>query len=247
MGCCQVKNDANDTMDKSSIKPDPIPFAIMRNGHEVIRGLMIELDEAAQANNETKFAELWKVFIIWMNHHAAMEDGKGRVKGFFAVLNENFNNIAVSEGLEAHHSQLNNATRIMEGYFYEKDYRSLISNWSNYRKLNEKHLIAEEEIMMPKVQEMHKLGFPIKKNLAEDIVSAAWDEVNFGSEFVQVACWVLEKHHGGMPRARVFIHALKSITDEQRWAKWLPYVKAGLSPEQYFLIDSQIELSSAGN
>lgn len=249
MGCCQNESKVIEVnMDKKQTsKPDPIPFAIMRNGHEVIRGLMVEIDQAVKEKNEFNFSQLWKTFKTWMIHHANMEDGVGKIKGFFVILNEKFNNCAINEGLISNHVDLETSLELIDKYNSLRDFQNAFKNWPEFRDLNERHLKAEEDIMMPKVQEMHKLDLPIKKILVEDIVSAAWDAKDFGKEFVEVACWVLEKHHGGAPRARVFLHALKVISDQNRWNKWLPFIKSGLSKELYSQIDSQIDLSTAGN
>jgi hypothetical protein len=49
-----------------------------------------------------------------------------------------------------------------------------------------------------------------------------------------------------MPRARVWIHALKAISSQEQWDRWLPSVKEGLSPELFEKMDKEIELTKAG-
>jgi hypothetical protein len=60
----------------------------MRNGHDVLRGALIDCDEhlEGRVRNREKFVESWAGFIKWMHVHALMEDGTPDVEGKFGRL-----------------------------------------------------------------------------------------------------------------------------------------------------------------
>ena len=60
-------------------------FALMRNGHEVIRGLMRDLSVCDTNEN---IAPVWSTFQKWQHVHALMEDGNNGVTGMFAKLDQ---------------------------------------------------------------------------------------------------------------------------------------------------------------
>ena len=73
-------------------KPKPMLFAIMRNGHEVIRGGMRDLTSAVDRCVDLGLvARQWKDLLKWTRLHAAMEEGtttgNGTTpKGFFRYV-----------------------------------------------------------------------------------------------------------------------------------------------------------------
>ena len=58
-------------------KPEPQLFAIMRNGHEVIRGSMLDMKAAIDKNDMKTAKEVWKNLHHWTILHKRMEEGKG--------------------------------------------------------------------------------------------------------------------------------------------------------------------------
>ena len=85
------------------------------------------------------------------------------------------------------------------------------------------------------------------EHLRTHIVCTCWDETGFGPEFIAFGVKALEKHHGGNPRARVWIHAIQAISTPEQWKQWLPHVKAGLSEELFQSIDAEIEMTKKAN
>ena len=68
--------------------PKPMIFAIMRNGHEVIRGAMMDIRRLLDGDCDyTTAKHEWELLSRWQNLHAAMEEGCGRPNqgpiGFF--------------------------------------------------------------------------------------------------------------------------------------------------------------------
>ena len=85
-------------------KPTPKLFAVMRNGHEVIRGLSRDCTAQVESGDLEAFKATYDILKKWEGIHAKMEDGmEGVAKGFFAVLNEKFDGVADKEGLTAAH------------------------------------------------------------------------------------------------------------------------------------------------
>jgi hypothetical protein len=70
-------------------KPSPAPFAIMRNGHEVIRAGMLECSDALEKNDYDSFKQRYDELALWQRLHATMEDGDATTKGMWAFLDEN--------------------------------------------------------------------------------------------------------------------------------------------------------------
>lgn len=52
----------------------------MRNGHEVIRGAIRDLDALLTASKHAEFEELYPKFKRWQMIHARMEDGDPNVE-----------------------------------------------------------------------------------------------------------------------------------------------------------------------
>lgn len=67
-------------------KPQPQIFAIMRNGHEVLRGGMTEVQTALDKDDMESAKEEWRQLMKWQVLHARMEEGDGNdgtPRGFF--------------------------------------------------------------------------------------------------------------------------------------------------------------------
>jgi len=61
----------------SDEKPKPQIFAIMRNGHEVIRGGMLEVKEAIDKDDMAAAKEAWEKLVKFETMHKTMEEGDG--------------------------------------------------------------------------------------------------------------------------------------------------------------------------
>jgi hypothetical protein len=64
-------------------KPRPEIFAILRNGHEVIRGATPHVKYAIGEADFEGALELWKYLARWKKMHTSMEEGNDNCKGFF--------------------------------------------------------------------------------------------------------------------------------------------------------------------
>mmetsp|Transcript_47561 Transcript_47561/g.112150 ORF Transcript_47561/g.112150 Transcript_47561/m.112150 type:complete len:513 (+) Transcript_47561:78-1616(+) len=225
-------------------KPRAQVFAIMRNGHEVIRGLMKDCEVAPDMS---AFRRALAILMRWQELHAMSEDGTPFCKGFFAVVNERFENLAHQKGLLAAHRDLHALeTKLIQTAAAPSTTLDQVKPvYMEWQAANEKHLKAEEDVMMPCVKKMMEGQVNLKELLQMEIMPTIWDRPDFGF-FVQHAAATLEKYPDGQPRARVWVHALLAISPAERWARYLPYVKAGLSPSLFKAINDEIGMEAPG-
>eukprot|EP00527_Entomoneis_sp_CCMP2396_P005948 CAMPEP_0198140252 /NCGR_PEP_ID=MMETSP1443-20131203/3449_1 /TAXON_ID=186043 /ORGANISM="Entomoneis sp., Strain CCMP2396" /LENGTH=265 /DNA_ID=CAMNT_0043802625 /DNA_START=233 /DNA_END=1030 /DNA_ORIENTATION=- len=219
----------------SSKKPRPLIFAIMRNGHEVIRGAERDLKELIEKGDLEGAAELWEKHKRWMFVHMKMEDGtetEGSPMGMFKLLDQKFEGIASDAGLNGLHVKLHELEGAVDQAFQNKDLEKLQQVFPEYDSVNLDHLVKEEEIMMPKVMEMKKNGVDLKTVIVEEVLAAVVDLPDF-EFFIKFGNEILEKHHQGQPRARVWDHALWAVATEEQWVVWDAWIKESLWPEPY--------------
>jgi hypothetical protein len=226
MGC--GKSKACPATPAEAEKPKPQVFAIMRNGHEVLRGSLRDCDEYLQNGDKDKFAAEFRSAMKWQGIHAKMEDGAGPYKGFFPILNEKIDNICKEKGLMDAHDELEKLEASIEEAINGGDIEAIKAAYAKFSPINEKHYKDEEAIMMPKVKAMMEAKENLKKMIQEHLLPLAIeDDFQF---FVEFALRTLEKHHENMPRARVFAHALWAVATTEQWSLWEPWVEKSLSP-----------------
>eukprot|EP00526_Cylindrotheca_closterium_P019637 CAMPEP_0113629792 /NCGR_PEP_ID=MMETSP0017_2-20120614/15471_1 /TAXON_ID=2856 /ORGANISM="Cylindrotheca closterium" /LENGTH=228 /DNA_ID=CAMNT_0000540215 /DNA_START=150 /DNA_END=839 /DNA_ORIENTATION=- /assembly_acc=CAM_ASM_000147 len=211
-------------------KPKPMIFAIMRNGHEVIRGDSLDVKEKLEAGDVDAAKKLWSDMRKWETIHASMEEGNSKgestPKGFFYILDEKCENIATEKGLFSNHTELESKAAEVDSLLAESDADKALAAFNDFATFNEDHLKHEEDVMMPQVMKMAKSGVPLKKVMMDEILPMVGEEEEF---FLSHACSTLEKHSGGMPRARVFVHALWAASTPDQWAKRSEIAKGALS------------------
>jgi len=227
-------------------KPRPMIFALMRDGHEVIRGAMEDISEeiATQTSkgdyaDADKIIEMWNDLHAWEGMHKTMEEGKG-VKGspktspvgLFELLDRKYDGIATKNGLLDAHDELDDLEDAMHNACHLKDMWRIRRAWKNFEEVNSAHLKKEESIMMAKVTEMAKSGENLKDMMRNEIFAliANSPDLKF---FIQFANRILDTHPGGMPRARVFDHALYAIATPQEWTTWQTWIEASLTKARY--------------
>jgi len=174
MGCAGTKAVQKNG---DSQKPRPQVFAIMRNGHEVIRGCSRDLKELVDLGSVEEFQKYWNQSKAWMSYHAKMEDGvEGKGKGMFALLDEKFDGIATKNKLQDAHHELHDAEANLLTAMGSGEVERLRVAFEQFNKINLAHLEEEEKVMMPCIQKMAKAGDPLVAYLQNEIVSTAWDE-----------------------------------------------------------------------
>lgn len=221
----------------TSEKPKPLVFAIMRNGHEVIRGAQRDMAEMIYNGDLKGAIDMWEKHNRWMFIHMTMEEGLpdkvGQTPmGMFRLLDSKFSGIADDAGLSALHVELHKLEHKVQHAFENKDLKQLKTYFPEYLKVNLAHLEKEEAIMMPKVMEMKKMGVNLKQVMIEELLDTVVDHPDF-EHFIKFGNQILEKHHEGNPRVRVWDHALWAVATPQQWAVWDAWIKEVVQPETY--------------
>ena len=225
-------------------KPKPQIFALMRNGHEVIRGNMVDIQDLLDQNDLKKAVESYSNLHKWMEVHKLMEEGNldGKTPmGFFSVLDERFDGIAKEKGLCDDHSNLEDIEASIAEAGKEGNIETFKKKFDEYKTSNEAHLAKEEEVMMPRVMKLSKSGVNMKELMVNEILSLVVDSPDF-QFFVQHANYILDKHAGGKPRARVFDHALWICATPEQWNQWRAWIEASLPETKFRAIMEDIEV-----
>ena len=226
----------------SKEKPKPMIFAIMRNGHEVIRGSVIDVQNHLDREHLDDAIESYHRLHKWMEMHKLMEEGNRdnvTPKGFFSILDEQFDGLATKEGMRGDHDDLDDLEKAMDEAIEANDIDQIRKAFAAFKSENEAHLQKEEGIMMPKVMEMQKAKMNMKDMMVNELLATVVDLPEF-MFFVQHANYILDKHDGGMPRARLFDHALWVCATPEQWKEWNGWIKGTLSEERYKAIMDEI-------
>jgi hypothetical protein len=64
-------------------KPTPKIFALMRDGHEVIRGAQLDVGAAIEKEDYETAKDIWEKLCKWCNIHMIMEEGNDKGMGMF--------------------------------------------------------------------------------------------------------------------------------------------------------------------
>ncbi len=217
----------------SAEKPRPQIFAIMRNGHEVLRGSVHDASDALKADNLDAFSTEYSNLLKWQEVHALMEDGDNTRLGVFGVLNKEFEGVAKQNGLNDIHDQVHAAEKAVHDALASGDLEATRSAWESFVEVNENHYVEEEKVMMPKVGEMAKAGKNMKQVMKDEILPLAIEHQDFDF-FVTFAMSKLEVHHHGKPRARIWAHALLACANNEQYSKWLALIESSLKSKDLF-------------
>jgi hypothetical protein len=149
-------------------------------------------------------------------------------------LDEHFEGVATENHLSDDHDTLDRKEKALGVAFQqsEKITKEIVTAFEEYNKENLAHLEKEESIMMPKVMTLVKMGHSMKKIMINDLLAAVIDTEDF-EFFVKFANEILEKHSGGMPRARVFDHALWAVSPPEQWMVYDRWIKETISDKTY--------------
>ena len=148
------------------------------------------------------------------------------------ILDERVDGLASDNGLYDLHEELELMENQVSAALDSDDMDGLKGSFPAFVKFNEEHLQHEEDIMMPNVQKMAKAGEPMKKYMVEEILPTVLDD-DF-EFFVKYANQMLEKYDGGMPRARVFDHALWAAATPDQWKVWTKWIEESLSDKAIY-------------
>lgn len=141
--------------------------------------------------------------------------------------------MAAKEHLREEHIRLHEKEEaLIRSLESNEDIATVRKAFEAYEQANLEHLKKEEDIMMPRVSEMAQTGHNLKTYMKEDILGVVVDSPDF-ENFVKYANDVLERHPEGMPRVRVFDHALWAVATPEQWKQWDQWIKETISDSSY--------------
>ncbi|CAB9506874.1 expressed unknown protein [Seminavis robusta] len=224
--------------------PKPMPMAIMRNAHEVIRGGMKDIQTALDKNRFQDATTLYQDLTFFNNKHLLMEEGvEGGAKGLFQMMDDHADGAATKAGLRERHTVLTKLEFELEEHFVtHPDLIKVKTAWANFQKENEAHLVLEESILMPCVQQMVKSGKPVKKLMKTYFMPVLTEDDAVMERFLKFGNTVLERHDGNMPRVRVFDQAFWAVATPAQWEQWSLWIKQSLTPNKYRQVMGEIKL-----
>ena len=223
----------------------PMPMAIMRNGHEVIRGAMLDIQTMLDKDDFESARALWHQFHRFSDLHMRMEEGRkdANAKGLFKLVDEHADGAAKKGELRHSHATLYELEEdVVDIFERAPDIQRAKEIYPIFRKENQEHLKEEEDILMPAIQRMMKKGVNIKKYIKTDILPVLLVDEGDMEFFLKFGNEVLERHDNveGKPRVRVFSHAFWAIASEKQWTQWNAWIKEALSDEKYTEVDAAI-------
>jgi len=148
------------------------------------------------------------------------------------VLDLKADGIVTKEGLYDLHSELSTHEKAVVSAIQSSDIVALKNAYPQFQEFNESHLKREEDVMMPSIKRMMTDKQPLKKYMCKEILPTVTGSPNW-EFFIKYANEMLEKYHGGMPRARVFDHALWAAATPEEWKVWNVWIKETLSEKTY--------------
>lgn len=225
--------------------PKPMPMAIMRNGHEVIRGAMADIGAFLEKDDFESAAALWHRFNRFSDLHMRMEEGlkAANARGLFQLVDDHANGAAKEAGLRHSHDSL---------YELEEDVVDIFESAPDIYRAKEvfpiflaenlAHLKEEEDILMPAIGKMMKKGVNIKKYIKSDIIPVLLHKEGDMEFFLKFGNEILERHDNveGKPRVRVFDQAFWALASSEEWTEWSHWIQESLSPEKYAEVNTAI-------
>ena len=140
------------TMTHSPV-PKPVPFAIMRSGHEVIRGAMLDVAAALEKDDYAEAKSMWVQLHRWDDLHKRMEEGGDADSspiGLFRLLDEHCQQVTETEDLRGWHDRLYEYEEDVDDAFRKDDITYVKDLYPIFHKENLAHLEAEEKVFMPR-------------------------------------------------------------------------------------------------
>lgn len=231
----------------------PNIFSIMRYGHEVVRGSMKRVNITLEDGDVKRAMKEFYKLMEWSEMHKLMEEGNNddmTPKGFFTVLDEKFDNIAVNTALREKHDVLEAAEIVLNAAMETDDLLTIQNAFSTYQDLNEAHLQDEEAVMMPKVAQMKADGVNLAELMKTELLELLLKPEKEFIFFIQHANRILQDEPKVtvsdqlVSKATVFDQALWAVATPKQWKSWNKWIKKSLKKETYKEVMAVIENSA---
>mmetsp|Transcript_12150 Transcript_12150/g.18363 ORF Transcript_12150/g.18363 Transcript_12150/m.18363 type:complete len:259 (+) Transcript_12150:89-865(+) len=211
-------------------------FALMRGGHDVIRGNMTTIDQLIEKKDWEAAFESYSKLAKWEEMHSMMKDGYGdenTPKGVFAIMDETFGGIAQEFELREGYAAIGDLEKKADEFIDVSDGESFEEVFLELKTASNAQMRKEEKIIEPKYKHMKMSGdFDLTELMMTEILALIVESPDF-KFYVQHAVSVLEKHHGNQPRAETFAHALCECATPEQWETWSAWIKEAASQKMY--------------
>jgi len=226
--------------------PKAIPFAVMRNCHEVIRNVIKECDKAADKEDVKELSTLFEELTRCIDTHVAFEE-----KGFFPLVGGYFDDVHKKE-LGDIHEEDEKLTTVLKEALKGEDTSAALNAYKAWKDYHLSHLKKEEEVMMPLVPKFAKAtmkGDSIKMGevFNKHILTPNFDDAVW---FAGYCCGVLSKYgsqkQDGFTAMRVFAHGLQYGSSPEQWKMMLPEIKTKIPAEHYERLVKECDIEAPG-
>ena len=214
------------TKSEAPAEVKPVPAALMRNFHEVLRNdILKELAPLAAGPSPDfeAFAAAWGRHTHGMAFHAAMEEGAGAAgRGFFALIEDASAGAASADPFRAEHAEEGALKSALEAALAARDAQALSISCEAYKTWALAHLTHEEDIFMKFAPTLAK---PVALHLRNEALQPA--VATLGShaldDFVRHGVASLARHGSSANpphvATRVWLHALQAVAPPQDWQR----------------------------
>lgn len=224
--------------------PAPMPPAIMRNAHEVVRNDLKLMHAAAEAHDVAAFQPLWRDFRRFLRVHMAMEDGDA----IFGLLDAHFDGVATKERLCDEHAAEAPASASVDAALAAGDGAALADAFLRvYEPEHAAHLAHEEAVMMPLVAKLPPASRALllaKHVMAPGIATGDFDF--FLSHGVSSLATHGSTQNTAAVASRVFAHAAQALSTPEQWAHFLPLVRDAMGPALFAAANAEVALDGPG-
>lgn len=192
----------------------------------------------------SNFAEQWHDFQRALSVHMQIEDN-----GLFPLLDSVGNSAIADAGLRDEHSHDIKLQEAVDNAISKGDNSVVKQAFEAWRDDHLAHLTHEEDVMMPIIPNTGKNCIEHGQVVYQRLLSIT-DSID---EFDWALAWIIEnlgRAQSINPPAemmvRVFVWGLHYSADENQWQRWLPIVKANVSPTLYQQMVDNFRIDRAG-
>lgn len=228
----------------SADAPRPMPFAIMRNAHEALRASIKLQQHALDAGDEAAFRAEWITFQRGLAVHMAMEDD-----AMFGLLDEVGDGAITAAMIPQEHVEDTRLAAAVGATLGMSDPQALRSAWSAWKDDHLRHLVHEEEVMMPLT--MKTAPTPQgRARVAHERLLVPCEKL---PDFDWYIGWVVRmlSEHGSAEQpppvaTRVFAWGLQHACSPAQWRRLRPIVERHCTPAIWAELVSRFGLDAEG-
>jgi hypothetical protein len=155
------------------------------------------------------------------------------------VLDAKAEGIVTAKGLYGLHKDLESLEAAVNEAVEKNDLKAFKVAYPKFMDVNEAHLKTEEDVMMPSIKKMMMAKEPLKKFMVVEILPTVKGTPDW-EFFIKYANTILDKHNNGMPKARVFDHALWAAATPEEWTIWSAWMKEALTEKTYKQLEAAL-------